>query len=67
MGLEYAKARQLALRRAYPDEFEDDFDFDEGHVKISRPLSAPGSPRLRSGMMTPGDLGTLTEDMGMRP
>lgn len=65
MGLEYAKARQLALRRAYPDEFEDDFDFDEGHVKISRPLSAPGSPRLRSGMMTPGDLGTLTEDMGM--
>jgi len=63
MGLEYAKARQLALRRAYPDEFEDDFDFDEGHVKISRPLSAPGSPRLRSGMMTPGDLGTLTEDM----
>jgi len=63
MGLEYAKARQLALRRAYPDQFEDDFDFDDGHVKLTRPLSAPGSPRLRSGMMTPGDLGTLTEEI----
>jgi glycogen(starch) synthase len=61
MGLEYAKARQLALRRAYPDSFEDDFDFDEGNIKVPRPLSAPGSPRLKSGMMTPGDIGTLTE------
>ena len=61
MGLEYAKARQLALRRAYPDAYEDDFDFDDTVVKVPRPLSAPGSPRLRSGMMTPGDIGTLTE------
>ncbi|KAI5475234.1 glycogen(starch) synthase, glycosyltransferase family 3 protein [Pseudohyphozyma bogoriensis] len=64
MGLEYAKARQLALRRAYPDSFNDDeFDFAEGNVRIARPMSAPGSPRFLSGMMTPGDIGTLTEEM----
>jgi glycogen(starch) synthase len=63
MGLEYAKARQLALRRAYPSSFEDEFDFDESKVRVPRPLSAPSSPRLRSGMMTPGDIGTLTEEM----
>lgn len=59
LGLEYSKARQLALRRAYPDAFsEDDFDFSAGTGRIPPP-SAPGSPRLRSGMMTPGDIGTL--------
>ncbi|CED83554.1 glycogen synthase [Phaffia rhodozyma] len=63
LGLEYAKARQLALRRAYPDSFDDDeFDFGGGN-KVGRPLSAPSSPRFRSGAMTPGDMGTLTEDM----
>lgn len=62
MGLEYVKARQLALRRAYPDSFADDeFDFESGNVRIARPMSAPGSPRFLSGMMTPGDIGTLTE------
>ncbi|KAI7589814.1 Glycogen, partial [Hortaea werneckii] len=67
MGMEYVKARQLALRRAYPDSFADDgegepgfFDGTEG-LKISRPLSAPGSPRERSGMMTPGDFASLQE------
>lgn len=30
-------------------------------IKISRPLSAPGSPRERSGMMTPGDFASLQE------
>jgi hypothetical protein len=35
--------------------------FDEGHMKITRPLSAPGSPRERSGMMTPGDFASLQE------
>lgn len=59
LGLEYSKARQLALRRAYPDSFEgDDFDFSAGTGRLPPP-SAPGSPRLRSGMMTPGDIGTL--------
>ncbi|KAK6440265.1 glycogen synthase isoform 1 [Oleoguttula sp. CCFEE 5521] len=65
MGMEYVKARQLALRRAYPDSFTDDMDepsfFDEGNVKLTRPLSAPGSPRERSGMMTPGDFASLQE------
>lgn len=66
MGLEYAKARQLALRRAYPDGFEDeDADFESALQRVGRPLSAPASPRfrggLRDGTATPGDLGTLTE------
>ena len=64
LGLEYAKARQLALRRAYPDSFGDeDFDFESGNIRIPRPMSAPGSPRFVSGLMTPGDIGTLTEEM----
>ncbi|KAI8341990.1 glycogen synthase [Chlamydoabsidia padenii] len=51
MGLEYIKARQLALRRAYPDSFLDDDDnfeeLDQVPTKIPKPLSAPASPRLR--------------------
>ena len=64
MGLEYIKARQLALRRAYPSSFNDDdanpFE-DVDHRKLSRPLSAPGSPLDANGLMTPGDLGSLQE------
>ncbi|KAF9368832.1 glycogen synthase isoform 1, partial [Podila verticillata] len=63
MGLEYIKARQLALRRAYPDSFDDDYfgleadpsllDGGEGDQpsrsrKIPNPRSAPGSPRIRT-------------------
>lgn len=63
LGLEYAKARQLALRRAYPDSFADDDEglsyFDESTGKVPPPASIPGSPRVR----TPGDIATLTEDM----
>lgn len=81
LGLEYAKARQLALRRAYPDAFADDeFDFSTGTSKISAsvylsgaapssqpdastsPFSCPGTP-TGSGAMTPGQFGTLTEEM----
>lgn len=65
MGMEYIKARQLALRRAYPASFEDVDDFEDmiggTETKISRPLSVPGSPRDRSGMMTPGDFASLQE------
>jgi glycogen(starch) synthase len=85
MGMEYVKARQLALRRgksgkkcngktkniltnylpAYPDSFANADDepsfFDAPDAKITRPLSAPGSPRERSGMMTPGDFASLQE------
>jgi len=63
LGIEYSKARQLALRRAYPDSFDEDdyFDFD---AKVNKPpFSAPGSPRYKAGNMTPGDIGTLTEEM----
>ncbi|KAI9851992.1 MAG: glycogen synthase isoform 1 [Thelocarpon superellum] len=64
MGMEYIKARQLALRRAYPQSFEGDDEmgfFDGTETKVSRPLSVPGSPRERSGMMTPGDFASLQE------
>ncbi|EDO15191.1 hypothetical protein Kpol_1069p14 [Vanderwaltozyma polyspora DSM 70294] len=80
MGLEYMKARHLALRRGYPDEYKeltgvegDDTDMNtlvmDKKVKLSRPLSVPGSPRDSYGRansisavyMTPGDLGTLQE------
>lgn len=65
MGMEYVKARQLALRRAYPTSFTDADEFDDiiggTEQKISRPLSVPGSPRDRSGMMTPGDFASLQE------
>ncbi|KAI9488367.1 glycogen synthase [Zychaea mexicana] len=52
MGLEYMKARQLALRRVYPDSFLDDDDEEEEDMmpipmKIPKPLSAPASPRIR--------------------
>ena len=65
MGMEYVKARQLALRRAYPGSFEDDYDenyfFGADEPKLTRPLSVPGSPRMRSGLMTPGDFASLQE------
>ncbi|KAH8918345.1 glycosyltransferase family 3 protein [Atractiella rhizophila] len=68
MGLEYAKARQLALRRGYPSSFDDESEgfwdlVGENGEKLPPPLSVPGSPRWASGLMTPGDLGTLTEEM----
>lgn len=63
MGLEYIKARQLALKRAYPDQFKAGSNpfLNNDVVKITRPLSAPGSPRDRKLLMTPGDLGSLQE------
>ncbi|AOA64228.1 Glycogen synthase [Komagataella phaffii CBS 7435] len=72
MGLEYVKGRSLALRRAYPDEFKNQNNehsnpFSESNsIKITRPLSVPGSPRDKysssANIMTPGDLGTLQEN-----
>ncbi|CCK71935.1 glycogen (starch) synthase GSY2 KNAG_0I01470 [Huiozyma naganishii CBS 8797] len=76
MGLEYVKARQLALRRAYPDLFKElvgeelnptNMDSMAGgqKFKVTRPLSVPGSPSgatVNSTVyMTPGDLGTLQD------
>ena len=74
LGIEYSKARQLALRRAYPDAFYGnendeiygegfgDIDYFGGGVERMNPGSTLASPRLR-GMATPGDIGTLTEDV----
>ncbi|GMM37392.1 glycogen (starch) synthase [Saccharomycopsis crataegensis] len=63
MGLEYIKARQLALKRAYPNQFSPGSNpfANNAAVKLTRPLSAPGSPRDRKLLMTPGDLGSLQE------
>lgn len=68
LGVEYSKSRQLALRRAYPDAFlnaSDDEDSDWFGASMERFFpSAPASPRLRmSGIATPGDMGTLTEEV----
>lgn len=63
LGVEYSKARQLALRRAYPDQFDEEEDEDETYGFERTPFSVPGSPRFRAGMMTPGDMGTLTEEV----
>lgn len=62
MGLEYVKARQLSLKRAYPDKFKNGANPFQNtlSLKLTRPLSVPGSPRAK-GMMTPGDLGSLQE------
>ena len=70
MGIEYSKARQSALRRAYPDSFYgagglegEDEEFDFGMERMM-PQSVPASPRFRmSGIATPGDIGTLTEEV----
>lgn len=71
LGIEYSKARQLALRRAYPDSFygasgnadgvDDEFEFG---MERANPNSVPASPRWRmTGIATPGDMGTLTEEV----
>ena len=68
LGVKYSKARLLALRRAYPDAFyagvedEDVFDFTSRVERMAN--SMPASPRFRPmGMATPGDLGTLTDEV----
>jgi hypothetical protein len=57
----------ISLPTAYPTSFDPSEDFGDvigGTVqKISRPLSIPGSPRDRSGMMTPGDFASLQEGL----
>lgn len=77
LGIEYSKARQLALRRAYPESFEnedeeaaelEDGDYFTGGFAAGRgggagnAFSVPGTPTLR-GAATPGDMGTLTEEV----
>lgn len=57
IGIEYVKARNLALKRAYPDYVGD--QIFESKIKLTRPMSVPGSPR--STLLTPGDLGSLQE------
>lgn len=68
LGLEYDKARMLALRRAYPDAFigTDEDNGEDVDWGGEFPLSVHASPRLRiSGLATPSDMGTLTEEVGI--
>jgi glycogen(starch) synthase len=72
LGIEYSKAQQLALRRAYLDAFYNgdgefyDGGFHEidffGGIERTKLGSMPATLRLR-GIATPGDIGTLTEDV----
>lgn len=85
LGIEYSKARMLALRRAYPDAFDSfSLEGEEGNEEVAGwgevlgggsgggredmrgvfgyGASVPVSPRLR-GAATPGDIGTLTDDV----
>jgi len=55
MGLEYVRARQLALRRIYPDQFNEDDDDElfEPAKKIPHPISIPGTPKKGKGTDDP--------------
>ena len=79
LGIEYSKARQLAIRRAYPDAFygpdgangaEDEWEFGGSSLGLGAERmgipSVPASPRFR-GAATPGDIGTLTEEVSGDP
>jgi glycogen(starch) synthase len=71
LGVEYSKARQLALRRAYPPAFDSSGESEDDETDyfggIQRMIpSMPASPRLR-GTATPGDIGTLTEEVSRFP
>lgn len=79
LGIEYSKARQLAIRRAYPDAFygsdgpngvEDEWEFGGSSLGLGAERmgvpSVPASPRFR-GTATPGDIGTLTEEVSVVP
>ncbi|RIA80155.1 Glycosyltransferase Family 3 protein [Glomus cerebriforme] len=64
MGMEYVRARKLALYRTYPDSFagSEAGDFGGIKVKIPKPLSAPGSPRMK-GKSGVSDDEEITEGM----
>ena len=79
LGIEYSKARQLAIRRAYPDAFygpdgtngvEEEWEFGGSSLGLGAERmgvpSVPASPRFR-GAATPGDIGTLTEEVREDP
>ncbi|KAG5458999.1 MAG: glycogen synthase, partial [Olpidium bornovanus] len=60
MGLEYVRARDVALRRKWPEVYEggeDEWSSEAaygGDTKIPRPMSVPSSPRVRSKFVTRG-------------
>jgi glycogen(starch) synthase len=54
MGLEYVRARFLALRRSYPNSFsaKEEREMMETIRKVPRPLSVPPSPRMKAANRT---------------
>lgn len=65
MGMEYVRARKLALYRTYPDSFAgaEAGEFESYiKAKIPKPLSAPGSPRIK-GSGSVADDEEITEGM----
>ncbi|CAB4487868.1 family 3 glycosyltransferase [Rhizophagus irregularis] len=66
LGMEYVRARKLALHRAYPDSFagSESGGFDQQKVKIPKPLSAPASPRIRGGNVSVDDLTSNMQQLG---
>ncbi|CAG8602870.1 9649_t:CDS:2, partial [Acaulospora colombiana] len=67
MGMEYVRARKLALHRTYPDSFANDLDNDFEHykTKIPRPVSVHGSPRIKGTTFGLDDLAEQMEDLGL--
>lgn len=53
LGIEYRKARHLALQRAYPEQVESLELLEDVIGKIPRPLSAAPSPNIRSSFESP--------------
>ncbi|KAI9228454.1 MAG: glycogen synthase [Piptocephalis tieghemiana] len=69
MGLEYIKARRLALRRAFPDDYAAAMEAaaatpPPSTKKVPRPISVPGSPRHRG---TDDPLAYQLEQLGFGP
>jgi glycogen synthase len=64
MGMEYVRARKLALHRSYPDSFNEDVgNFGQYKVKVTTPVSVPGSPTLNGKGGYIGDVDNVSEEI----
>jgi len=66
MGMEYVRARKLALHRAYPDSFVGSEIDNYRKVKIPKPLSAPGSPRIKGSGISDEEITEGMHNLGFR-
>lgn len=67
LGKEYVKARHLALRRKYGGSFgtRDCDGFQTEVKKVPRPLSAPGSPKVRPSGSHDEGISDVSEEASM--